>query len=379
MLVKHFPGETIGIIGSSMASALLAQEAGRLGYRVASLVLQEQNPVRQFCNWQTICPVYDETALRHFAGRVDVVVAETGLLSHQDYKILAAITDLTLSDDLMAITTDRLIEKVFLDSQRCLVTPFSMVTSLKDIKEAVEYIGFPCVLKTTQRHLPQSSDHVILYSEEDYERAERKVEESTCILEAWIPTEKKASLTLVRNERGEMLLYPVFEVIGSGELHLKQVRYPANISSMVEAEMRRVAQVIGQALDLIGSLTLEFFITSAGVVYINEASVGLSSEAIFTLGSMSMSHFEATCRALVGLPLPDLLPRGRAAIALPLVDLNYDEVMTQYMMRTDWHFAFFNPRGHSVEDMQGYVIVIGDSIKHCERQIELSRLTHHPK
>lgn len=371
---KHYPGETVGIIGSSIASALLAQAAGKLGYRVASLVLRDNNPVRQFASWQTVTTSYNEQALRHFAERVDVVMSETGLLSNRDFQVLAELTDLTLSDDLIAITTDRLIEKAYIDSAKCLVTPFSMITDLADVKEAVEYIGFPCVLKSTQRHLPDSHNHVVLYSEEDYPTAEKKIFNGTCILEAWIPTEKKATLTVVRNERGELLIYPVFEMIQKGDQLGTQVRYPAMLDEMVELEINRLGQLLAESLDLIGSLTIEFFITSAGVVYINEASIGLSEEAIFTIGSMSLSHFEASVRALVGLPLPNLLPVSAAAIAIPVSQLEIEAVKTQYMLRTDWGFALFNPVGNETGDIIGQVIVTGDSLANCERQIELTEL-----
>ena len=371
---KHYPGETVGIIGSSIASALLAQAAGKLGYRVASLVLRDNNPVRQFASWQTVTTSYNEQALRHFAERVDVVMSEKGLLSNRDFQVLAELTDLTLSDDLIAITTDRLIEKAYIDSAKCLVTPFSMITDLADVKEAVEYIGFPCVLKSTQRHLPDSHNHVVLYSEEDYPTAEKKIFNGTCILEAWIPTEKKATLTVVRNERGELLIYPVFEMIQKGDQLGTQVRYPAMLDEMVELEINRLGQLLAESLDLIGSLTIEFFITSAGVVYINEASIGLSEEAIFTIGSMSLSHFEASVRALVGLPLPNLLPVSAAAVAIPVSQLEIEAVKTQYMLRTDWGFALFNPVGNETGDIIGQVIVTGDSLANCERQIELTEL-----
>lgn len=371
---KHYPGETVGIIGSSIASALLAQAAGKLGYRVASLVLTDNNPVRQFASWQTVTTSFNEQALRHFAERVDVVMSETGLLSNRDFQVLSELTDLTLSDDLIAITTDRLIEKAYIDSAKCLVTPFSMITDLADVKEAVEYIGFPCVLKSTQRHLPDSHNHVVLYSEEDYPTAEKKIFNGTCILEAWIPTEKKATLTVVRNERGELLIYPVFEMIQKGDQLGKQVRYPAMLNEIVELEIKRLGQLLAESLDLIGSLTIEYFITSAGVVYINEASIGLSEEAIFTIGSMSLSHFEASVRALVGLPLPDLLPLSAAAIAIPVSQLEIEAVKTQYMLRTDWGFALFNPVGNEIGDILGQVIVTGDSLENCERQIELTEL-----
>lgn len=371
---RHYPGETIGIIGTTVSSAMLAQAAGKLGYRVGSLVNDQYNPIRQFANWQTVTDIYTDEVLIEFAQRVDIVHVEVGILTNRDFQLLSEHTDLTLSEDLMAITTDRLIEKVYLDSAKALVPPFSMVTNLEDIKEAIEYIGFPCVLKSTQRHLPGAKEHVMLYSDEDYVRAAEKVEFNSCILESWIPVEKKVTLTVVRNERSEMLIYPAFEMIDKGEIIGTQVTYPARIPDYVEQEINRLGQLIAESLNLIGSLTLEFLVTSAGVIYVNQATIGLMDAAIFTLSAMSTSHFEATMRATVGLPLPHLTPRAEAAIALPLEQLNYENVMIQYMTRTDWGFAFFNIPSPIGAHVEGQVIVTGDSLAACDRQIEITEL-----
>ena len=375
MAQRHYPGETLGIIGSSISAAVLAQAAGKLGYRVASLVTSENNPVRQFATWQTVTESYNEQVLNYFSERVDVVTVEMGILSNREFQLLAAQTDLTLSEDLIAITTDRLIEKAYLDSNKCLVAPFSMVTNLTDLKEAVEYIGFPCILKSTQRHVDNANEHIILYGEEDYDEASAKLEATTCILEAWIPTEKKASVTVIRNERGEILIYPIFEVREQGDLLGRQVRFPAQISKPVEFEMNRLAQLLAESLNLVGSLTLKMLITSAGVVYINEASIGLSDEAMFTIGSMSISHYEAAARAILGLPLPTLHLKSRAAIALPATVLNEENLLTQPMLRTDWGFALFNPINNDSKRLIGQVIVTGDSLSECERQIQITELT----
>lgn len=375
MAQRHYPGETIGIIGSSISAAVLAQAAGKLGYRVASLVTSENNPVRQFATWQTVTDSYNEQVLRYFSERVDVVTVDMGILSNRDFQLLASLTDLTLSEDLIAITTDRLIEKAYLDSNKCLVAPFSLVTNLTDLKEAVEYIGFPCILKSTQRHVKDADQHIILYSEEDYDLAVNKLDETTCILEAWIPTEKKASVTVIRNERGEILIYPVFEVKEQGDELGRQVRYPAQVSKNVEQEMNRLAQYLADSLHLVGSLTLKVLITSAEVVYINEASIGLSDEAMFTIGSMSISHYEAAARAILGLPLPNLHVKSRAAISLSATNLNEENLLTQLMLRTDWGFALFNPLKNETDRIIGQVIVTGDSLSECERQIQITELT----
>ena len=369
---KHYPGATVGIIGSSVHAALLAQAAGKLGYRVASLVLNPENLVRQFATWQTVAEAYDEATLRFFAGRIDTVIVEPGLLSNLAFKVLADITDVSLSEDLRAIATDRLIEKAYLDEKRCLVAPFAMVTSLEDVKEAVEFIGFPCYLKYTQRHIEAVSNHLILYSEADYEAAQAKISLGTCILEAWIPSEKVVSLSVVRNERGELLVYPPFEQVQSSAVSGTQVRYPVKLHEEVEREIRRLGRYLVETLALVGCMTIDFLVTSAGVVYINSVEIGAKDAAMFTLGAMSLSCYEAMVRAVVGLPLPSLVPLADAAIALPLEALNAEQVMTQYMLRTDWGFALFNPMGRNPLDLEGQVIVTGDSLAHCQRQIELT-------
>jgi|GEM_PF-602061 len=369
---KHYPGATVGIIGSSVHAALLAQAAGKLGYRVASLVLNPENLVRQFATWQTVAEAYDEATLRFFAGRIDTVIVEPGLLSNLAFKVLADITDVSLSEDLRAVATDRLIEKAYLDEKRCLVAPFAMVTSLEDVKEAVEFIGFPCYLKYTQRHIEAVSNHLILYSEADYEAAQAKIALGTCILEAWIPSEKVVSLSVVRNERGELLVYPPFEQVQSSAVSGTQVRYPVKLHEEVEREIRRLGRYLVETLALVGCMTIDFLVTSAGVVYINSVEIGAKDAAMFTLGAMSLSCYEAMVRAVVGLPLPSLVPLADAAIALPLEALNAEQVMTQYMLRTDWGFALFNPMGRNPLDLEGQVIVTGESLAHCQRQIELT-------
>ena len=96
---------------------------------------------------------------------------------------------------------------------------------------------------------------------------------------------------------------------------------------------------------------------------------------MFTIGSMSISHYEAAARAILGLPLPTLLLKSRAAIALPATVLNEENLLTQLMLRTDWGFALFNPINNDSKRLIGQVIVTGDSLSECERQIQITELT----
>ena len=177
---------------------------------------------------------------------------------------------------------------------------------------------------------------------------------------------------MVRNERGELLVYPPFEQVQSSAVSGTQVRYPVKLHEEVEREIRRLGRYLVETLALVGCMTIDFLVTSAGVVYINSVEIGAKDAAMFTLGAMTLSCYEAMVRSVVGLPLPSLVPLADAAIALPLEALNAEQVMTQYMLRTDWGFALFNPMGRNPLDLEGQVIVTGESLAHCQRQIELT-------
>ena len=376
MVHRFYPGTCIGIIGSGHSSALLAQEAGRLGYHVGSLVTQAWNGVRQFASWQKVVDSYSTEELLAFGEQVDLVYIEPGLLSNRDFRLLSQVTYLPLTDDLIAISTDRLIEKAYLDSNKHLVPPFSMVTNLEDILEAVEYIGYPCVLKSAQRNLGIKSDQVILFNEEDLTQVTKLLDQGTCILEAWIPVEKKVTLTIVQNEAGQQMVYPGFEVVDKGDLIGRQVRYPATVSESVQDEIERIGRSIAQSLAVVGAINIEYFMTSAGVIYVNHASLGLKAAGMFTHKVMSMPMVEATCRALVGLPLCKLESQVPAAIALPIAALNIEKVMIQYMTRTDWDFVFLNQPQKSVNLLEGLVVVTGEDLSDCDQQITITNLYH---
>lgn len=62
-------------------------------------------------------------------------------------------------------------------------------------------------------------------------------------------------------------------------------------------------------------------------------------------------------------------------IALPATVLNEENLLTQLMLRTDWGFALFNPINNDSKRLIGQVIVTGDSLSECERQIQITELT----
>ena len=62
--------------------------------------------------------------------------------------------------DILSITQDRYMEKVFFEDQNLNTAPYAMVVNLDDVRREIESIGYPAVLKPTQKGLGPKSNCV---------------------------------------------------------------------------------------------------------------------------------------------------------------------------------------------------------------------------
>jgi 5-(carboxyamino)imidazole ribonucleotide synthase len=77
----------------------------------------------------------------------------------------------------------------------------------------------------------------------------------------------------------------------------------------VIAEAGRIAERIAIALDVVGLLAVEFFLTKDGALIVNELAPRPHNSGHYTFDACATSQFEQQLRAVCGLPLgaPDLL------------------------------------------------------------------------
>ena len=54
----------------------------------------------------------------------------------------------------------------------------------------------------------------------------------------------------------------------------------------------------------------------------------------------------------------------------------FDKVMVQFASRTDWGFVFANILDPSGTRLEGQIVVTGDSLESCDRQIDMTELYH---
>ena len=90
---------------------------------------------------------------------------------------------------------------------------------------------------------------------------------------------------------------------------------PARISATLAESARQCALRIAAALNYVGTLGVEFFI-SRGILYVNEMAPRPHNSGHYTLDACTTSQYAQQVRTLCGLPL------GSPALASPAVMVN---------------------------------------------------------
>src|SRR5438270_12202431 len=94
---------------------------------------------------------------------------------------------------------------------------------------------------------------------------------------------------------------------------------PADISTEHLAEAQRMADVVTRSLTGAGIWGVEFFLSDKNGVYFSELSPRPHDTGMVTLaGTQNFSEFELHARAVLGLPIPEIILERAGASAVIL-------------------------------------------------------------
>src|SRR5690606_29345239 len=127
-----------------------------------------------------------------------------------------------------------------------------------------------------------------------------------CIAEELVPFQKELAVIVARSASGEVKSYPVVEM----EFHpeANQVEYvlcPARIDDDISQKARDLALQVSQAVDHVGLLAVEMFLTKDNQILINEVAPRPHNSGHYSIEGAYTSQFENHIRAILGLPLGD--------------------------------------------------------------------------
>jgi 5-(carboxyamino)imidazole ribonucleotide synthase len=307
------PGATIGILGSGQLGRMLAMAALKLGLRCHIYAPESDAPAYDAASARTIAPFEDEEALARFAEAVDVVTYEFENVPVASVEFLAQRRPVRPGVRALALTQDRLVEKSFLRELGLATAPFASVDDAGALVRAVGDLGRPAILKT-RRFGYDGKGQTLIREGSNVPALHRTLGGGPMILEGFVAFEREASMIAARSLEGAVAAFDLCE--NEHERHiLARTRAPARVGPGVEEKARALATTVLEALDYIGVLAVELFVTreadgSEGLL-VNELAPRVHNSGHWTIEGAQTSQFEQHIRAIAGWPLGATTRRGR--------------------------------------------------------------------
>ncbi len=201
--------------------------------------------------------------------------------------------------------------------------------SLDELKEAAQKVGFPCVVKPLMSSSGKGQS--VVKSADELEQAwiygceGSRGDIKELIIEEFIKFDSEITLLTVTQKDGPTLFCPpIGHVQISGDYRESFQPAPVKPEHLLEAQ--RMAAKVTEALTGAGIWGVEFFLSNENGVYFSELSPRPHDTGMVTLaGTQNLSEFELHCRAVLGLPIPEITQERYGASAVILSNIASQE------------------------------------------------------
>ncbi len=197
--------------------------------------------------------------------------------------------------------------------------------SLEELKVAAEKVGFPCVVKPLMSSSGKGQS--VVKSADDLEQAwiygceGSRGDIKELIIEEFIKFDSEITLLTVTQKNGPTLFCPpIGHVQISGDY--RESFQPALVKPEHLLEAQKMAAKVTEALTGAGIWGVEFFLSNENGVYFSELSPRPHDTGMVTLaGTQNLNEFELHCRAVLGLPIPEITQERIGASAVILSEI----------------------------------------------------------
>ena len=193
---------------------------------------------------------------------------------------------------------------------------------------AVDDIGVPCIVKPVMSSSGKGQSTVAV--REDAEQSWRLAHSGArgaadrVIVEDFVDFDYEITLLTVRHGDGEVsFCEPIGHRQEGGDY--RESWQPQPMSEAARAEAQRIAALVTGQLGGRGIFGVEFFIKGDEVIF-SEVSPRPHDTGMVTMISQDKSQFALHARAILGLPVPEIVQRGPAASAVIIAQGDSDEV-----------------------------------------------------
>ncbi len=316
----------IMLLGSGELGKEFVIAAKRLGQTVVACDAYANAPAMQVADESEVVNMLDAAALRKAVEKhkPDLIVPEIEAIRTEClYDFEKAGIKVVPSAKAVNYTMNRKSIRDLAAKELGIKTAdYRYAKSFDELAEAAEAIGFPCIVKplmsSSGKGQSMAKEPGDLQHAWEYACQGSRGDIKEVIVEEFIDFDSEITLLTVTQDNGETLFCsPIGHVQKGGDY--RESFQPACVNEGDLEEAKAMAKLVTSALGGSGIWGVEFFLTRDKGVYFSELSPRPHDTGMVTMsGTQNLNEFELHCRAVLGLPIPEITCEKMGASAVIL-------------------------------------------------------------
>ena len=312
---------TLGILGGGQLAKMTAQEAYRLGMRVAVIEHGENSPAGVMTKLEFAGGWKDADELERFIAASDIITLENEFIDPDILDAIAERRHVFPTPATIRLVQDKFTQKTTMAAAGIPVPTFAVMSTKEDLIAFGVQHGYPFVVKT-RKFGYDGYGNATIRRETEIDMVWRRFMEGEdprpLMAESFVTFTKELAVMVARNRRGETAVYPCVQTIQQGHICVT-VLAPAPIEEHLQKRAQEIAVQCVEAIDGVGVFGIEMFLTTDDQIIFNEIAPRPHNSGHYTIEGCFTSQFENCIRAVTNMPLGSAEMRVPAACMINLL------------------------------------------------------------
>ena len=359
------------LCGSGELGKEVAIELQRYGCEVIAIDRYDNAPAMQVAHRSYSIDMLDEKALRSIIEKekpnlivpeVEAIATDVLVdLENEGFNIIptARATSLTMNREG--------IRKLAAEELGLQTSPYRFASNKSEFDQAIQEVGIPCVVKPIMSSSGKGQSTITAEDqiEDSWQYAQEggRAGAGKVIVEGFVEFDYEITLLTVRHKNGTSFCEPIGHVQSDGDY--RQSWQPQPMTDDALSSAQKVAESITSALGGYGIFGVELFIKGDEVIF-SEVSPRPHDTGLVTLISQDISQFALHARAILGLPIPNIMQHGPCASSVILGEGHSEEIsfngVDKALNEPDTQIRLFGKPSISGRRRLGVAVARGNSI-----------------
>ena len=311
MIMNVFP-KKIMLLGSGELGKEVAIAAKRLGCYVIACDRYNDAPAMQIADQFEVLNMNNDNELREviYKCNPDIIIPEIEALAVDVLKEIEQKITVIPNARATAITMNRdKIRDLAANELNIRTAKFSYAMNQSELNFCADAIGYPLLIKPVMsssgkgQSLVNNKNDLVQAWDLAIEKSRGK--SNKIILEEFIDFDLEITLLTIRQFNGKTLFCePIGHEQKNGDYQCSW--QPATLTESVLDKAQKIAKCVTDNLGGVGLFGVEFFIKGEEVIF-SELSPRPHDTGLVTLISQNLNEFELHLRAVLGIPIPEIV------------------------------------------------------------------------